>query len=187
MVKISPVAPERRLQKLKRSPFAETNCLDGAGIPPEAACSSTLTEFPRKFLEVESGLFSAAKELLMASTITAIRVGSWTPAATTGVETVEGDCGAEFAADAGDEGTDDLACGGVYGSEFSPSKLAAKLLLVRRAVVVQAETASKPKPKHKMARKQQAIATTLCEELQASNCIYKSRGAPARGIGPPLV
>ena len=41
------------------------------------------------------------------------------------------------------------------------------------------------KPKHKMARKQQAIATTLCEELQASNCVYKSRGAPARGIGPP--
>ena len=38
-----------------------------------------------------------------------------------------------------------------------------------------------------MARKQQAIATTLCEELQASNCVYKSRGAPARGIGPPLV
>ena len=43
------------------------------------------------------------------------------------------------------------------------------------------------KPKYKMARKQQAIATTLCEELQASNCIYKSRGAPARGIRPPLV
>ena len=43
------------------------------------------------------------------------------------------------------------------------------------------------KPKHKMARKQQAIATTLCEELQASNCVYKSQGAPARGIGPPLV
>ena len=43
------------------------------------------------------------------------------------------------------------------------------------------------KPKHKMACKQQAIATTLCEELQASNCVYKSRGAPARGIGPPLV
>ena len=38
-----------------------------------------------------------------------------------------------------------------------------------------------------MARKQQAIATTLCEELQASNCAYKSRRAPARGIGPPLV
>ena len=43
------------------------------------------------------------------------------------------------------------------------------------------------KPKHKLARKQQAIATTLCEELQASNCVYKSRGAPARGIGPPLI
>ena len=40
---------------------------------------------------------------------------------------------------------------------------------------------------HKMARKQQAIATTLYEELQASNCVHKSRGAPARGIGPPLV
>ena len=32
-----------------------------------------------------------------------------------------------------------------------------------------------------------AIATTLCEELQASNYVYKSRGAPARGIGPPPV
>ena len=35
--------------------------------------------------------------------------------------------------------------------------------------------------------KQQAIAITLCEELQASNCVYESRGAPARaarGIGP---
>ena len=36
----------------------------------------------------------------------------------------------------------------------------------------------------KMARKQQA---TLCEELQASNYVYKSRGAPAKGNGPPLV
>ena len=43
------------------------------------------------------------------------------------------------------------------------------------------------KPKYKLPRKQQAIATTLCEELQASNCVYKSRGAPARGIGPPLL
>ena len=32
-----------------------------------------------------------------------------------------------------------------------------------------------------------AIATTLCKELQASNCVHKSQGAPARGIGPPLV
>ena len=31
------------------------------------------------------------------------------------------------------------------------------------------------KPKHK------------CEELQANNCVYKSRGIPARGIGPPSV
>ena len=38
-----------------------------------------------------------------------------------------------------------------------------------------------------MACKQQAIATTLCEELQASNCVYKSQGACARGIGPPPV
>ena len=38
---------------------------------------------------------------------------------------------------------------------------------------------------HKMARKQQAIATTLYEELQASNCEYMSQGAPARGIGHP--
>ena len=41
--------------------------------------------------------------------------------------------------------------------------------------------------KSKKAHKQQAIATTLCEELQASNCVYKSQGVPARGIGPPLV
>ena len=41
--------------------------------------------------------------------------------------------------------------------------------------------------KNRMTRKQQAIATTLCEELQASNCVYRSRGAPARGIGPPPV
>ena len=38
-----------------------------------------------------------------------------------------------------------------------------------------------------MASKQQAIATTLCEELQGSNCVYKSQDAPARGIGPPPV
>ena len=37
------------------------------------------------------------------------------------------------------------------------------------------------KPKHKLAHKQQAIVITLSEELQASNCVYKSRGAPARG------
>ena len=139
-----------------------------------------LTEFPRKLLEVEPGLFSAAKESLSASTITAIRAGSWTPAATTGAEIVEDDCGAEFATEAGDEGTDDLACRRVYGREFSPSKLAAKLLLVRRAVVVQAETASKQKPKHKMARKQQAIATTLCEELQASQEV-----PPLEALGHP--
>ena len=41
--------------------------------------------------------------------------------------------------------------------------------------------------KHKLAHKQQAIATTLCEELQASNCVYKSQGTPARGIGPHLL
>ena len=41
------------------------------------------------------------------------------------------------------------------------------------------------KTQHKMASKQQAIATTLCKELQASNCVYKSQGAPGRGIGPP--
>ena len=37
------------------------------------------------------------------------------------------------------------------------------------------------KPKHKLAHKQQAIVITLCEELQGSNCVYKSQGAPARG------
>ena len=30
----------------------------------------------------------------------------------------------------------------------------------------------KEKLKQKIARKQQAIATTLCKELQASNCVY---------------
>ena len=156
-------------------------------MPPEAACSYTVTEFPRKLFEVEPGPFSAAKEALTASTITAIRAGSWTPTATSGAEAVEDVCGAEFAAEASDAGTDDSACRTVSDGEFSPSKLAAKLLLVQRTVIVQAETASKQKPKHKMARKQQAIATTLCEELQASNCISKSQGAPARGIRPPLV
>ena len=29
-----------------------------------------------------------------------------------------------------------------------------------------------------------AIAKTLCDELQASNCIYKSWGAPSKGIRP---
>ena len=43
------------------------------------------------------------------------------------------------------------------------------------------------KPKHKLVRKQQAIATTLCEELQASNCVYKSRGAPARDEATPTI
>ena len=38
-----------------------------------------------------------------------------------------------------------------------------------------------------MARKQQAILTTLCKELQASNYVYKSQGAPVRGIRPSPV
>ena len=49
---------------------------DGTGTPLEAACSSTLTEFPGKLLELEPGPFSAANEAFTASTITAIRVGS---------------------------------------------------------------------------------------------------------------
>ena len=123
--------------------------------------------------ELESGPFSAANEAFTASTIAAIRVELWTPAATTGAETVEDVCGAEFAR------PDDSACKRVSDDEFSPSKLVAKLLLVRRVVIVQAETASKQ-------NQSTAIATTLCEELQASNC-KASRGAPARGIGPPLL
>ena len=39
---------------------------------------------------------------------------------------------------------------------------------------------------HKLARKQQAIAMTLCKELRGSTA-YKPRGAPARSIGSPLV
>ena len=34
--------------------------------------------------------------------------------------------------------------------------------------------------------KQQAVAKTLCEELQVSNCIYKSQSAPAKGIEATL-
>ena len=49
---------------------------DGAVTPPEAACSSTLSEFPRKLLELEPGPFSAANEAFTASTIAAIRAGS---------------------------------------------------------------------------------------------------------------
>ena len=112
---------------------------DGAGTPPEAVCGSTQTEFTRKLLGLEPGPFSAAKEALTASTIAAIRAGSWTPAATTGVETVEEVCGTEFAAEASDEGPDDSACKRVSDDEFSPSKRAAKLLLVRRVVIIQAE------------------------------------------------
>ena len=159
---------------------------DGAGTPPEAVCGSTQTEFTRKLLGLEPGPFSAAKEALTASTIAAIRAGLRTPPATTGAETVEDYCWTEFAAEEGDEGTDESACRRVSDGEFSPSNLAAKLL-VRRAVIEQAETVSKQKPKNKKAHKQQAIATTLCEELQTSNCVYKSRGTPARGIRPPLV
>ena len=95
---------------------------NGAEMPPEAAYSSALTEFPHKLLELEPGPFSAANEAFTASTITAIRVGSWTPAATTGAETVEDVCGAEFAAEASDEGPDDSACKRVSDDEFSPSK-----------------------------------------------------------------
>ena len=186
-MKILPVAPERRLQKLKRSPFAATSWAMGRERPQKLLVAPRYLEFPCNLLELEPGPFSAANEAFTASTIAAIRAGSWTPAATTGAETVEDVCGAEFAAEASDKGPNDSACKSVSDDEFSPSKLAAKLLLVRRAVIVQAETASKQKPKHKLARKQQAIATTLCEELQASNCVYKSRGAPARGIGPPLL
>ena len=101
-----------------------------------------LTEFPRKLLEVEPGPLSAAKEALTASTITVIRAGSWTPAATTGAETVEDDGGTEFAAEAGNEGIDNSACRRVSDGKFSLSKLAAKLLLVQR-VVNQKRQASK--------------------------------------------
>ena len=94
---------------------------DGAGTPPKAACGSTLSEFPSRLLELEPGPFSAANEAFTASTIAAIRVRSWTPTATTGAETVEDVCGAEFAAEAGDEGPDDSACKRVPDDEFSPT------------------------------------------------------------------
>ena len=97
----------KALPEAKKVAVCRDKLSDGAGTLLEAACSSTLTEFPPKLLEVEPGPFSAAKEALTASTIAAIRAGSWTPAATTGAETVEDDCGAEFAAEAGGEGIDD--------------------------------------------------------------------------------
>ena len=83
-VKLSPVAPERHLQKLKRSPFAG-QC---GGNAPKADCSTTLAVLPGESREVEPGPFSAAKEALMALMNVAIRVGSWTPAAVTGAATV---------------------------------------------------------------------------------------------------
>ena len=46
------------------------------------------------------------------------------------------------------------------------------------------EGMGKTKVQIKMACEQQAIAKALYEELQASNCVYKSQSAPARGIGP---
>ena len=55
---------------------------------PKADCSATLAVLPGESREVEPGPFSAAKEALMALMNVAIRVGSWTPAAVTGVATV---------------------------------------------------------------------------------------------------
>ena len=145
---------------------------DWAGTPLEAACGSMLTEFPCKVPGVKPGPISAAKEDLTALMIATIRAGSWTPAAITGLETV-GDCCTEFAAEAGDERTDDSACSRVSDNEFSPFNLVAKLLFVGRAVIVQAETASKEKPKHRKAHKQQAIATTLCKEQATAYISHK--------------
>ena len=53
-------------------------------MPPEAACGSTLTRFPCTVLGVEPEPFFAAKEALTASTIAAIKAGSWTLAAPLG-------------------------------------------------------------------------------------------------------
>ena len=148
---------------------------DGVGTPLEAACGSMLTKFPCKVPGVKPGPFSAAKEDLTALMIATIGAGSWTPAAITGLETVEGDCCTEFAAEVGEKRTDNSACSWVSDGKFSPSKLVAKLLLVGRAAIVQAETASKEKPKHRKAHKQQAIATTLFKE-QAT--VYISHKVP---------
>ena len=62
---------------------------DGAGTPPDDDCSSTLTALPRELLELGPGSISAANEAFTASTMVAMRVGSWRPAATTGAETTE--------------------------------------------------------------------------------------------------
>ena len=69
---------------------------DWGGMPPRTACGSTLSKFPCRLLELEPGPFSAANEAFTASTISAIRAGSWTPTATTGAEVVEDVCGAVF-------------------------------------------------------------------------------------------
>ena len=43
------------------------------------------------------------------------------------------------------------------------------------------------KPKHQMVRKEQAIATTLCKELQASNWVYKQGCALRKIEGSPVL
>ena len=120
-----------------------------AGMPPEAACGCMLTGFPRKLLELGPGPVSAANEAFMASTIAAIRAGSGGATATTGLETVKGVWAGEFSAEASGEGpADDSAHGRESYNEFSPSKLAAKLLLVRRAVIAsENKKPTKKKPK----------------------------------------
>ena len=96
---------------------------------------------------------------------------------TTGAETVEDVCGAEFAVEASDEGPDNSACKRVSDDEFSPSKRAAKLLLVRRAVIGQAETASQQNQSTKW-----HANSKLLQQHFAKNCkqatVYISHEVP---------
>ena len=96
--------------------------------------------------------------------------GSGTLAAT-GTETVKEDHGAEFA---------------THGGKEVQKTWCSQLHLVVNSCLENQQTdccgsgkqslfEEEGKTQHKMASKQQAIGTTLCEELQASNCIYKSQ------------
>ena len=86
------------------------------------------------------------------------------------METVKEDHGAEFATHGGGEGTEDLVLTIASGCEFCLENQQTDCCWSGKQSLFEEEG----KTQHKMASKQQAIGTTLCEELQASNCIYKS-------------
>lgn len=87
-------------------------------------CCSGLAVVSRTLLEERPWLLSATKEALTASTMTTMKAGSGTPAATVGAEIEEGH-DAELP-----ETSEGKSCRRESDGEISPSKLAAKLLLV---------------------------------------------------------